>query len=254
MESIFTSLLTECIDEFFVNLSFTINVDNETCCQVWNSVISNEREKKLEMFKKPVNEKKKRKKNAIGPDKMREYNPQYRYNCDELKILCRLKGYATSGKKQFLIDQLTGKVEPKISLRKGVKGDIKGLMVKGGKVKKKHIKKMFNKTVSNINRLKQGTIKFKVALNEQGNYQHIDSKLIVDIKNNMVIGSQTKTDVVALSLEEINICRRYNLQFEIPRTILSEENMKNKEIDENEELTVEDYADINELSDDDVEE
>ena len=243
MDSIFDNLVSGIVDDFFTNLMFNLKVDRDVSVEVWNSI----KELKVAPSVKPV-AKPAAKPVVTRKDKMVQYNPEYRYNVEELKILCRCKGYTSSGKKQFLIDQLIGKVDPKFV--RVIKGDIGGLKIHKSKIKKKHIAKMYNKTVSNINKLKQGIIKFKVARNKYSNFQHIDSNLIVDMKTNRVIGVQKESAVVELSLEDMDMCRKFNIQFNIPRTIFSEDGMKNREIDEDEELTIDDYDDIKDLAND----
>ena len=188
----------------------------------------------------PVKEKKKEKKEKKKYD---EYVEGVNFSCVELKAFCKKKGYSQSGSKQCMIDQLTGKIEPKMA-RGPVKGDIGGL-----KLKKKQLKSVFKKTEENIKKLKKGKITFKVSLNKHGNFQHTESKLVIDPKTNIVVGSQMEEDLVALSLGEIDMCRKYGLEFNIPYTFHTNEE-KNKDINEIEHLTVDDYSDLENAGED----
>jgi hypothetical protein len=184
-----------------------------------------------------------KKKKVSRREKLKEYNPKYSYTVDELKVLCKKKGYTSSGKRKFLIDQLEGNIEPKLSKLSKPKGYIGGIEL--DKKQKERNLTQLNKVVS---KLKEGIVKFKVARNEHGNYQHIDSNLVIDINKNKVIGVQEGAKLLELSCEDIELCRKYNVDFTLPRSIRT----KTKNItrdDEEEVLTKEDYEDIDEMDD-----
>jgi hypothetical protein len=184
-----------------------------------------------------------KKKKISRKERMKEYNPKYSYKVDELKVLCKKKGYTSSGKRQFLIDQLAGNIEPKLSKLSKPKGYIGGIEL-DKKQKERNLTRL-NKVVS---RLKEGIVKFKVSRNEYGNYQHIDSNLVIDINKNKVIGVQEGSELLELSCEDIELCRKYNVDFILPRSVRTK--TKNTDHEHGEEvLTKEDYEDIDEMDD-----
>lgn len=225
MNSELDKIYGDAINRFITSLKSNVNIDELIFMWNKNSIIKVTQKVSTKDVVKDI---------TTVDIKSTTVKDMFKYTSKELQALCKSKGYVTSGKKQFLIDQLLGIIEPKYS-RGPPKGDIGGI-----KVTKKKLNHVIEKTLTTIEKLKQGTVKFKVSLNEYNNYQHVDSNLVIDMKNKMVVGSQQGKHVLSLSLEEIDICRKYNLKFNIPQTF----SIPSEPASDVEHLTNDDYAGI----------
>lgn len=181
-------------------------------------------------------------KKQINPEKgnpKKPFDPSKTYLKEHLQQYCRQLRYPVTGKKQLLIDYLTGKVKPKV---KSTKSDIGGLALS-----KKNKDKLHAKAESIVSRLTRDDPLLKVSMNKQGNFEHKDTGIVFR-KDHYAIGKQEEDGVKPLSLEDIELCKRMRVMFEIPYTL--EDQKEEMKEDSEEELNSEDYNSDGEEDDD----
>lgn len=145
-----------------------------------------------------------------------------------LKEICRSKKLKVSGTKSVLIERI----------RSG--GDAT-VVSANAKPAKKPLKK------SIIKKIKAESNKIIIKRNVFNNYVHVDSQMVFDGKKKLVIGKQRDDGTVSeLSREDIDICNKYGLDYEMPSDLDKNLTLENVKVDELDELEEDTDEDINE--------
>lgn len=98
-----------------------------------------------------------------------------------------------------------------------------------------------------ISKIKESTPSLVIRRNKHGNYEHIETGLVLDKDTKEVFGRQTESGVVNLTSDDIEQCKKYNFKYKIPETIQKSRDDDNAEDEEEEE-------DVEEEEEEDVEE
>ena len=197
-------------------------------------------------------------KNEVGVIKQGSDNDSFdleKLSKKELIVLCKEKKIKCTGTKEMLIDFLT-KTDPgftrlqhkPLSLTKNTQPKISF----SPDNKKKKVKV--------IKAIKHEQQTLKLSKNEHGNYMHLESNLIFDKITQKVIGKQNGDKIYKINVDDIEKCKFYNFDYDIPFNLDSSkeeyliEKIDDDEIDEIEdELIEEELEDMEELEEEEDE-
>lgn len=98
--------------------------------------------------------------------------------------------------------------------------------------------------------------KIEIKKNAHGNYEHLESSLVINNKTQKVYGKQNKDGTVSdLTPEDIDLCNKYKFSYEIPANLEKKINILDVKIDELDEDDIEyEDDDIDEEIEDEEEE
>ena len=173
----------------------------------------------------------------------------------ELIVLCKEKKIKCTGTKEMLIDFLT-KTDPGFT-----RVQKKPLSVtKNTQPKISFSPDNKKKKVKVIKAIKHEHQTLKLSKNEHGNYMHVESNLIFDKITQKVIGKQNGDKIDKINVDDIEKCKFYNFDYDIPFNLDSSkeeyliEKIDDDEIDEIEdELIEEELEDMEELEEEEDE-
>lgn len=164
----------------------------------------------------------------------------------ELKNMCRVKGLKTSGNKTELIgrinnpdaiDSMSKKPEPK---KKVPEGDEKKAEPEKKAVAKKAVAKKEIPQAKVLDNLEKKSGTLQVRKNKHGNFEHTDTHLVIDTKSKKVIGKQLESgEVSELCKNDIDICKKMNLLFDLPTNL---DNGNGEDDEEDDSSTSEDQS------------
>jgi hypothetical protein len=159
----------------------------------------------------------------------------------ELILLCKENKIKCTGTKEILID----------FLKKFNSGIIEV------KNKTKHCQQKLSFSIDNklkVNTKQEDKKSLKISKNEYGNYMHEDTSLIFDRTTQRVIGKQFGDKISKINLEDIETCKNYKFDYDIPFNLDSstEDCLIEKYIDDDDDEIEEDL--IEEMDTEDIEE
>jgi len=148
----------------------------------------------------------------------------------ELVALCKAKGEKTTGTKEVLISRLTGKQKTESSDSKSTLS----LLNKGSvKEEKKAVpKKEEKKQPSLLQKITNSIPAIAIRRNKFGNFEHLESHLVLDKESETVYGKQQHDGSVStLTDEDIDVCKKYKFKYKIPNN-LDKDNLENVKVAE----------------------
>ena len=127
---------------------------------------------------------------------------------NELIEHCKAKGFKISGTKQELIDRLTGVTTPSVTTPSK---SITKSKTPPHPEKPTVISKLINPFVPSIT----------VKRNKYNRHEHVDTKFILHSVSQKVIGKQNYEtgEVDSLTTDDIETCKKYKLQYQIPENL-----------------------------------
>ena len=158
-----------------------------------------------------------------------------KFNCADLKALCKSNGMKVSGKKSDLIKRL-------------VEGD------KKSSPKKKSPAKKVKKQTTVEESIKKGASKVQIRRNNFQNYEHVDTGLVFDPEEQIVIGKQStnsngESEILELTKDDIEQCNKYKFKYRQPENLNDTNYIKVSELEEESDGKSEDFDNITEQDD-----
>lgn len=224
-EKLFENIETQ-INIYIETISREYNIDKNELLRFWSS---NSLPKKQET--NPV------KTNILKID-MEDVSLErlYKSNKEELKALCKNKGYKCTGTKEVLIARLSGQENKKSDSEKkqpATKVEKKQPATKVERITERN--DAVKKLISNVSIVPIRTNKF-------GNFEHPETSLVFDRPSDSVIGKQQDDGTISeLSEDDIEQCKRFKFKYKLPNNLDKKDNNKNNiketEVEINEEET-----------------
>ena len=106
------------------------------------------------------------------------------------------------------------------------------------------------KDSSVVSKIKESTPSLVIKKNKHGNYEHVETGLVLDKDTKEVYGRQTDSGVVDLTAEDVETCKRFNFKVRLPQTI----SKKKEEVEDDDEEEEEDVEEEVEEEEDEEEE
>lgn len=236
----FSSHFDHLIRDFCRSLSSEFNISEEKCYNLWYNV-SNEvkNDVKNDVKNEVKNEQVEDPDLEITREKIMEATK------DGLIAMCKKKGLKQSGKKDELYKRLMDSLIASHNAIANANGN--GNASNDKKVLKNDAPKVKTGGVI-IDKIKEQGRVFEQGLrkNKFGNFMHIETCLVFNT-DKMVHGRQNMEDgtVLGLTVEDIEICKKFKFPYKIPENLNSSKNINDIKIDE-----IEDEM----LDEDDIEE
>ena len=96
--------------------------------------------------------------------------------------------------------------------------------------------------------------KTELTMSKPNKFGHVINKetgLVFDVKSNMIIGREDGKNITPLTKDDINLCNKYKLQYQLPLNLNDEDDEDVEDVEEDEEdVDVEDVEDDDEVDDD----
>jgi hypothetical protein len=154
-----------------------------------------------------------------------------------LIAMCKKAGVKVTGKKEELMQRLTEflankndkKVEPKVE-KKVEKGD-----------------------QPVIRSVKERTAELAIRKNKFGNFEHTQTGLVFNTENKMVYGRQVDDKIMDLTVDDIELCKKYKFPYKIPENLNTSKNLDDIKIEDLEEEVL-DEDDLEDEGDDEDDE
>jgi len=108
------------------------------------------------------------------------------------------------------------------------------------------------KDSSAVKKLNDGKPSYVLKKNDQGNYEHPETHLVFDRVLKEVYGKQSDKEILPLTAEDIEMCKKLNFKCRIPTNITS--NTESKDEEEEEDVEVEEDEEEEEEEEDEEEE
>ena len=158
-----------------------------------------------------------------------------KFSCTDLKALCKANGMKVSGKKSDLVKRL-------------VDGD------KKPSPKKKSPAKKVKKQTTVEESIKKGASKVQIRRNNFQNYEHVDTGLIFNPEEQVVIGKQStnangESEILELTKDDIEQCNKYKFKYRQPENLNDTNYIKVSELEEDSDGKSENFDDITEQDD-----
>jgi hypothetical protein len=232
-----------CICKFIDKINEKYNINSDELLNIWDSISQiNIKDIKLENNEK--NEKK------------------ISRNEKEEKIIEKEKSSKTciyimkSGKNngQACGSKISDKSQLEMFCNRHIKEEEKVIKARGGKIEKNEeekeesveVKPKSGKSIKDFiqpikpeiaNLVESQRQKISVIRNKFGNYEHQQTKFVLDVSDKLFYGKQIDDGrVIELNDEDISICKLYNMKFKVPTNIISSEQKKKQTV------VVEDYV------------
>ena len=223
------------VELFINNISKKFNIDIEELHSLWKNGDNNNKSILKNVEEKVQVE------NSETHDELRS-DVIFTYNKAELVALCKKYGHKCSGVKMTLIKRLLGK------------DSSDNTQVK--KPKKKNVKKEDPPVIQNI---KQNIPKIIIRRNKFNNFEHLDTGLIYDDKQKLIIGKQNLDGSIDyLTEEDIDKCNAYKFKYKLPENLDKNTKLSDIKIDDlsedEEDEKVEEVHEEDELLSDDEDE
>lgn len=143
----------------------------------------------------------------------------HKCNKAELAALCKSKGHKSTGKKDELIERLTGSKQEKVEKKSEPK------VATTSSVSKKEV----NNSV--VKKLTADVPVIPVRKNKYGNFEHPESGLVFDRKTETVFGKQQEDGTISeLTDDDIESCKRFKFKYKMPDNLDKKENLDNVKI------------------------
>lgn len=242
--------ISESVTLYIQKIAEKHKLNEQELCDLWNNL--NLQEKKVTLSSTSTATT-----SSLPIEKKQEIqkagaNELSKLSVSELKELCKAKNLKVGGTKNELITRLND-----YEIKKKEKTVTTSSSHPSSSKENTIVKKLIDK---------QPTL--KVIRNSHGNYEHEETKLVLDSKTQKVYGKQLDNGkVIPLTKEDIETCNKYKFQYVIPEN-LDKKNVTNGDDDdveieleieedeeeEEEELDVEEDIDDEEGDEDDEEE
>jgi hypothetical protein len=158
---------------------------------------------------------------------------------DMLVAMCKKAGVKVTGKKEELMQRLT-----EFLANKNDKNDKKAEL--------KPEKKTEKSDQPVIRTIKERTAELAIRKNKFGNFEHSQTGLVFNTENKMVYGRQVDDAVVDLTVEDIELCKKYKFPYKIPENLNTTKNLDDIKIEDLEEEVL-DEDDLEDEGEDEVE-
>ena len=171
----------------------------------------------------------------------------------ELKAMCKTKGLKSTGKKEELVSRLLESLGGKPTEVK----QVTQTTLKAPPIKKAPTTAPSTKIAQKIT---AAIPAIPIRRNAFGNFEHFATKLVlvgVNEKTSKVVGKQKDDGTVApLTEEDIELCKQYKFNYEIPENLDSDKGLKNVKIEglDEEEIVVQEDSGEDEEEEGDEEE
>lgn len=193
-------------------------------------------ESKPEQVSKPANE------SSNDPDLDITRDKIMLANKDMLAAMCKKKGLKMSGKKEELVQRLIDSLSSSSSSSSSQPSHL-SITAKSSKGEESSVIKSIKSTVSDI----------AIRRNKYGNFEHMQTGLVFNT-DKLVYGRQVEGEVIPLTVEDIESCKKYKFAYKLPENLnvnKSLDDIKIDEVEEEEELDDDDL--IDDLIDDEEE-
>ena len=105
-----------------------------------------------------------------------------------------------------------------------------------------------------VKKLSEGKTKLALTKNKQGNYEHVETRLVFDKNTKEVIGRQSEKGIEDLTTEDIETCKSHSWKYRVPTTLTSKNNSKDVELEEEDEEEEEEVDEDDEDEDEEEDE
>lgn len=203
-----TNVVNQNIDTFIEEICNKYSLDSSELNELWNSQFSEQKKKES----KPKPQKK-----ALTDVDTTDISPERLSKCNkqELMALCKSHGHKVTGKKEDLISRLletTGNKDNKDNKDSSQENKPKTTTNKPAK--------KTNNTSEILKKLQNNCVVVSIRKNKYGNHEHPETNLVFDMKTEKVYGKQQDDGTVSdLTDEDIEQCKRYKFQYEIPSNL-----------------------------------
>lgn len=154
---------------------------------------------------------------------------------DMLIAMCKKAGVKVTGKKEELVQRLT-----------------EFLANKNDKKVEPKVEKKTEKTDQPVIRtMKERTAELAIRKNKFGNFEHTQTGLVFNTENKMVYGRQVDDAVVDLTVEDIELCKKYKFPYKIPENLNTSKNLDDIKIEDLEEEVL-DEDDLEDEGEDEI--
>jgi len=169
-------------------------------------------------------------------------------NKDMLSAMCKKKGLKMSGKKEELVQRLIDCLSPSSSSSssesKPSQPSHLSITAAKSKGEESSVIKAVKSTVSDI----------AIRRNNYGNFEHMQTGLVFNT-DKLVYGRQVEGEVLPLTTEDIEQCKKYKFMYKLPENLnvnKSLDDIKIDDVEEEEDLDDEELIDDLEEEDDEV--
>lgn len=229
-----TKAVDEVVHTFIQQIATKYELDADELLREWEG---NSADKKV-VTKKPVSKSSVTDMPSVDEDI--DQDELLKYKKPELQALCRQRGVKCTGTKVELVGYLLRKETTSSSAGTVKETTKKETTKKGTKKEPPVLKKLASKIPS-----------IAITRNQFGNHEHPDTSLVFDRKTTKVIGKQNDDGSVEdLTTEDIDICKQYKFEYEIPDNLDKKSKLEDEKVEELDEDEDEDIL----VSDDEAEE
>lgn len=220
-ESLYQSVFSS-VSQFAEKIGDCYGLDYQEIMKIWEEVSKTPCSDKTSPKKSSV--KKSETKQESNVD-MSDLSPERLYKCSkaELTALCKTHSKKCTGTKEILISRLLGKDADEVPKEKKTSKTVKS---DNSKTSKKE-------PVSILKKLSENAQTFAIRKNKFGNFIHAESELVFNDKTKKVIGKQKDDGTISeLTEEDIETCKKFKFQYDIPNNLDSKDDIKKVKIDE----------------------
>jgi hypothetical protein len=255
-ESLYQTVFSS-VSQFAKEIARRQGIDYDEIIKIWEEVSKTSSPEKP-ISKNTCKKTKTESKQESNVD-MSDLSPERLYKCSkaELTALCKTHSKKCTGTKEVLISRLLGKDDEEAPKEKKGNKPVKTDVKKETKTSKKE-------PVSILKKLSETAQTFAIRKNKFGNFIHPETELVFNDKTKKVVGKQKDDGTISeLTEDDIETCKKYKFQYDIPNNLDSKNDIKNVKIDEldgsdieieeDEEIVVESDAEAEEEEEDEEE-
>ena len=227
----FANTLDGLINEFCDKLAIKFNLDRQQVREVWSS-----------KSQAPVSFAPAHHSPSQSPSRVADSDTEITRekilsgSKDMLVAMCKKAGVKVTGKKEELMQRLTEFLTNK----------------NDKKVESKVEKKTEKNDQAVIRAVKERTAELAIRKNKFGNFEHTQTGLVFNTENKMVYGRQVDDAVIDLTVEDIELCKKYKFPYKIPENLNTSKNLDDIKIEDLEEEVL-DEDDLEDEGEDEVE-
>jgi hypothetical protein len=246
-ESLYQTVFSS-VSQFAGKIAERHNVDYEEIIKIWEEV-----SKTASPASKNIPKKTKTETKEESNVDMSDLSPERLYKCSkaELTALCKTHSKKCTGTKDVLISRLLGKDEEEAPKEKKGNKPVKTDVKKESKPSKKE-------PVSILKKLSENAQTFAIRKNKFGNFIHPETELVFNDKTKKVVGKQKDDGTISeLTEDDIETCKKFKFQYDIPNNLDSKDDIKKvkiEELDEDSDIEIEEDEEIVVESDAEAEE
>jgi hypothetical protein len=246
LNSTITKIVEEYIQNFISKVSEKYNIDETDLFSLFNNKSDSVSKPKLESKHDSGSKSESKYDSEIKKDFIITNEMLLKANKEELKAMCKTKGYKCTGTKDILINRLLGKDDnPSPKSKNTVVA-----------AKKPAATKSTNLHIVKIPEL-------LIKRNKWNNFVHEETQLVFDNDSKSVIGKQnTDGTIEELNIELIDICNAFKFKYKLPNNLdnkkslvdvkvaeLEESEEESEDIEIEEDLEEEDVEDLEDVED-----